>query len=174
LKIAQLKEQHLPQEDFETQYDEITEKACLCTGLGASALLNNHIEAAHHIKTVAICPGPNLAFFSGVFSLQQMVDHIYGRNNILNSLERPNLFVNELKLYVDYLKKEITTNINSLNNNKIRYFKTFQSNLLEGVNYYRKLKASISSDAARYLSDMSAELNKWENAINNLLIPATV
>ena len=164
----------MPEAEFETQYDAITEKACLCTGLGASALLNNYIEPRHHIKTVAICPGPNLAFFSGVFSLQQMVDHIYGRTNILNSLERPNLFVNELKLYVEYLKKELTNNLHTLNNNKIRYFKTFQSNLLEGVNYYKKLKASISTDAARYLSDMSAELNKWETAINNLLIPAAV
>lgn len=174
LKIAQLKGEQLPASEYETQFDAITEKACLCTGLGAAALLNNNIEARHHIKSVAICPGPNLAFFSGVFSLQQMVDHIYGRTNILNSLERPNLFVNELKLYVEYLKIELTNNLHSLNNNKIRYFKTFQSNLLEGVNYYKKLKASISTDAAKYLSDMSAELNKWEAAINNLLIPAPV
>jgi hypothetical protein len=174
LKIEQLKGQPLTEAEYEQQYDEVTEKACLCTGLGAAALLNNHIEPRHHIKTVAICPGPNLAFFSGVFSLQQMVDHIYGRTNILNSLERPNLFVNELKLYVEYLKKELSNNLHSLNNNKIRYFKTFQSNLLEGVTYYKKLKASISTDAARYLSDMSAELNKWEAAINNLLIPAAV
>lgn len=174
LKIAQLKDQHLPASEYETQFDLITEKACLCTGLGASALLNNDIEAKHHIKTVAICPGPNLAYFSGVFSLQQMVDHIYGRINILNSLERPNLFVNELKLYVDYLKTEIAKNIDSLNTNKIRYLKTFQANLLEGVGYYKKLKAGISSDAAKYISDMSAELSKWETAINNLFIPATV
>lgn len=103
-----------------------------------------------------------------------MVDHIYGRINILNAVERPNLFVNELKLYVDYLKKEIAVNIHSLNNNKIRYFKTFQANLLEGVNYYKKLKSGISADAAKYLNDMSAELTKWEQAINNLFIPAAV
>ncbi|MEI8059072.1 MAG: hypothetical protein WCG67_02845, partial [Ferruginibacter sp.] len=174
LKIAQLKNEALPKADFEEQYDKITEKVCLCTGLGASALLNSHIEPKHHIKTVAICPGPNLAFFSGIFSLQQMVDHIYGRTNILNSLERPNLFVNELKLYVDYLKKEITTNLHSLNNNKIRYFKTFQTNLLEGVNYYKKLKAGVSADVTKYIADMSTELNNWEHTINNLFIPAAL
>ncbi len=174
LKINQLKEQHLTPEDFELKFNEITEKVCLCTGLGATVLLNNHIEPKHHIKTVAICPGPNLAYFSGVFSLKQMVDHIYGRINILNTVERPNMFVNELKLYVDYLKAEIAKNIHTLNNNKIRYLKTFQGNLLEGVNYYKKLKAGITTDAAMYINDMTNELNKWENTINSLFIPAAV
>ena len=172
LKIAQLKKEELPDAEFKLQYDQVTEKVCLCTGLGTAALLKNHIEPQYHIKSVAICPGPNLAYFSGIFSLRQMVDHIYGRINILNNTERPNLFINELKLYVEYLKMEIAKNVQSLNNNKIKYFKTFQTNLLEGVSYYKKLKSGITNDVSKYINDMSAELNKLESTITNLFIPA--
>ncbi|CAN5523159.1 hypothetical protein BH10BAC3_BH10BAC3_07280 [soil metagenome] len=174
LKIAQLKEQDLPVQEFNEKFKEITDKACLCTGLSASVLINNDITPAHKLTSVAICPGPNLAYFSGTFSLTQMVDHIYGRANILNEVARPNMFVNELSMYVAYLKKEIDKSIASLNNNKIRYLKNFQANLLEGVNYYKKLTANISPDAAKIINDMQQELNKWESAISGLLIPAIV
>ena len=36
-----------------------------------------------------------------------MVDHIYGKKDILNSLARPHMFINELNLYIDYLKKSL-------------------------------------------------------------------
>lgn len=88
------------------EYNKITDKDCLCEGLGTSALITNDLPLSHQLKAVAICPGPNLAYFSDSFSLKQMVDHIYGRINILNTLRRPNMFVNELVLYVDYLKKK--------------------------------------------------------------------
>ena len=174
LKIKQLKDQQLPEHEFDVKYKEITDKACLCTGLSAPALIKNNIEPAYKLKTVAICPGPNLAYFSGVFSLKQMVDHIYGRANILNTVKRPNMFVNELGMYVAYLKKEVEKSIASLNNNKIRYLKNFQTNLLEGVNHYKKLKTNFTPEASKYINDMTSELAKWEQAINNVLIPAAV
>ncbi|MES2645905.1 MAG: hypothetical protein V4717_03440 [Bacteroidota bacterium] len=174
LKIDQLKEQGLQSNEFETRYNEITEKACLCTGLSASALINNNITPSHKINTVAICPGPNLAYFSGIFSLKQMVDHIYGRTNILNTVERPNLFVNELSLYVTYLKKEIDKNLEVLNNNKIRYLKNFQANLLEGIQYYKKLASIAQPEATKMVENMQLELQKWETAITCLLIPKAV
>ncbi len=174
LKIRELKGKELSKTEFDLQYKEITDKDCLCIGLTQSALLNNKIEIKLHLPKVAICPGPNLAYFSGIFSLKQMVDHIYGRTNILNSVKRPNMFVKELGLYVDYLKKEIEMNADSLNNKKIRYLKTFQDNLLEGVNYYQNLKAHFLKEIAGQIDEMSDELNKWEMAIKSLRIPATI
>ena len=47
-------------------------------------------------------------------------------------------------------------------------------NLLEGVNYYRKLTTAIAPDAAKLVSDMQKELNKWEQTIIDLLIPGLV
>jgi hypothetical protein len=174
LKLDQIKSQELPLEEYETRFKEITEKACLCTGLSASALINNNIVPSHKINTVAICPGPNLAYFSGIFSLQQMVDHIYGRANILNTVERPNMFLNELSLYVAYLKTEMDKSFAVLNNNKIRYFKNFQANLLEGISYYKKLTDNIKPEAAKMMLNMHHELQKWEMAVSSLVIPKAV
>lgn len=171
-KIRQIKEQELPTGEKERKIKEVTDKDCLCVGLSSSAVLNHHIDKKNQSKAVTICPGPNLAYFSGVFSLKQMVDHIYGRTNILNSVPRSNMFINELALYVDYLKKEIDKNIDSLNTSKVRYLKTFQANLLEGVNYYRIRKEVFFKEVDGYKNAMSEELNTWEAIIKNMFIPA--
>jgi hypothetical protein len=163
-KLKQLEEQALPAEVYQKAYNEITEKVCLCTGLGTSALQNFDIKPTHHQHAVAVCPGPNLAYFSGTFSLKEMVDHIYGRANILNTHKRPNLFVKELSLYVDYLKKEIETSMESITTKQERYLKTFRDNLLAGVSYYKNL--SLPS-----LQDMKDELAVWEDKIQKLPIP---
>lgn len=53
-----------------------------------------------------ICPNSNLGFFDREL-LSEMVRHIYGYDNVLPDDRRPHLFINELKLYVDYFKNEI-------------------------------------------------------------------
>jgi hypothetical protein len=59
---------------FEEEYlwkaEQVLEKECLCEGLSASALIVNDIHHNNvHSMQLAICPGPNLAYFSGTFSL---------------------------------------------------------------------------------------------------------
>ncbi|MCX6295388.1 MAG: hypothetical protein NTX97_04855, partial [Bacteroidetes bacterium] len=130
LKIKELQSMNLDPEIFEIKYNEVVEKDCLCEGLGSSVLLKNDIELSHKLNAVAICPGPNLAYFSGIFSLEEMVGHIYGRKNILNSLKRPNVFVNELKLYIDYLKNDIQRSLGEINEKKVKYYNSFKDNLL--------------------------------------------
>ncbi|MCX6352379.1 MAG: hypothetical protein NTX03_11030, partial [Bacteroidetes bacterium] len=72
LKIAQLKREHLPENLYQQKYNSVIEKDCLCEGLAVSALLKNHLKPPHKLTAVTICPGPNLAYFSGQFSLKQM------------------------------------------------------------------------------------------------------
>jgi hypothetical protein len=93
-----------------------------------------------------------------------MVDHIYGRANILNTQQRPNLFVKELSLYVDYLKKEVEKSVESMTTKQERYLKTFRDNLLNGVAYYQILSLPT-------LQDMKNELAYWEAKIQSLPIP---
>ncbi len=166
-KLVQLEEQGLPETEYQKAFAAITEKVCLCTGLGTSALQNFDIKPSHHQHAVAICPGPNLAYFSGTFSLKEMVDHIYGRANILNNRDRPNLFLKELGLYVDYLKKEVEKSVESMTTKQERYLKTFRDNLLSGVAYYQNL--SLPS-----LQDMKEELAQWEAKIQSLPIPQVI
>ncbi len=173
LKIKQLKEKNLPTDLYETAYENIVAKDCLCEGLGASALLKEGLPLSHKLTAVAICPGPNLAYFSGIFSLKQMIDHIYGRINVLNSVRRPNMFVNELALYVDYLKTESGKIIDTANVQQARYLRTFQANLLSGIEYYRKLAANVKKEANSMMEDMSAELNRMEMALMEIAIPVS-
>jgi hypothetical protein len=158
LKLKQLKESSLPAELYKMEFDRITEKDCLCEGLGASALIKDGIPLSHNLSAVTICPGPNLAYFSGTFSLADMVNHIYGRKNILNSLYRPNMFVNELNMYVDHFKKKIENNFN-LNAKQIKYLQTFKTNLLEGIDYYRNLAACLMKESDQYITRMKEELD---------------
>lgn len=174
LKIKQLQEQNLLPEQLDEQLAAITEKDCLCEGLGASALLKDGLKPAHNLKAVSICPGPNLAYFSGVFTLQQMVDHIYGRANILNSVKRSNLFVNELRMYVQYFEDELKKSRDSLTTKKARSLQSFQANLLQGINYYKGLLPMLKNEAERYLQEMKEELSQFEETLQNMSLPIPV
>ncbi|HJT73230.1 MAG TPA: hypothetical protein VJ720_04405 [Chitinophaga sp.] len=161
LKIKELEAKGLPAAEYREELDSVLEKDCLCEGLGASALKKNDLAPSHGLTAVTLCPGPNLAYFSGVFSLAEMVGHIYGKLNLLNSLPRPNLFVNELHLYVDYLKKKLVTGV-SLPPKQVRALETFRKNLLDGIEYYKELATTFTS--------MKAELDAVAGVLLKLSI----
>lgn len=174
LKIKQLKKQHLATEALTAQMEIVTEKECICQGLGTSAFLINKLRPPHKLKAVSICPGPNLAYFSNVFSLSDMIGHIYGRKNILNTLNRPNMFINELNLYVDYLEKEISKSISSINVRQNKYLKSFKDNLLSGIEYYKPLAQSMIQETEQYRLRFSETLKNLEQHLKNLSIPEPV
>lgn len=142
------------EEDINLELQKIGEKDCLCEGLTSSVRLRNQMKLSHKLSAVTICPGPNLKWFSGVFSLKEMVDHIYGRISITNSLYRPNMFINELKLYVDYLKQQLMGAASALSEKQIRYFQKFRTNLLIGIAFYRTVVTSFA-DATKTLEELS-------------------
>lgn len=146
LKIKQINNSDLSPEVRDSEIKKVTEKDCLCEGLGAPALLKNSLSPAHNLKAVTICPGPNLAYFSGTFSLKEMTGHIYGKTNILNQLHRDHVFVNELKIYIDYLKKELEDNVGLLTQKKEKYFEVFKNNLEKGIAYYKTISVNIGID----------------------------
>jgi hypothetical protein len=171
LKINQLEGKNLPKDQFQTELKNIIEKDCLCEGLTVSVLLKDNIPVEHKLNAVSICPGPNLAYFSGVFSLQQMVDHIYGRINILNSLPRPNMFINELQLYIDYLRNAIEQSVNTMNTKQNKYFNTFKENMLKGIEYYRTLIPSLKNETQDYIVTLINQLSYQHLTIAKLNIP---
>jgi hypothetical protein len=171
LKLKQLQEQQLPYGAYRDGFELVTQKDCLCEGLGAAVLVKHGIEPPHKLSAVSICPGPNLAFFSKVCSLREMIDHIYGRANVLNALRRPHMFINELSLYVEYLKNAIGDGVDALTINHLRYLRTFKTNLLEGIAYYKKLLPSIKTEPASHLPDMKKGLCAIELRVMDLVIP---
>jgi hypothetical protein len=149
LKIDQLNALGLDESEYKRRFDAIVVKACICHDLGQPALTKNAIETKVPGFT-AVCPGPNLAYFSKIVTLKEMTDHIYGRINILNDTPRPNMFIKELGMYVDYLKKDISKSLESLNDQKIRYFTEFKNNLFDGIEYYRKLFPQMMDESLEY------------------------
>ncbi len=141
-KIKELQSSNLPLEEREDLVSEIEEKDCLCEGLSTSALLCNNITPLHNLKAVTICPGPNLAYFTGVFSLEEMVDHIYGRKNILNNRQRPHMFINELEMYIDYFNDLVHKEAQPISEKRYKYLSGFRANLMEGIEYLRSLTVS--------------------------------
>jgi len=138
-KISDLDMENESKKEYESKFHKITEKACLCLGLAASALIKNKIAKEEDGHAVSVCPGPNIAYFSGKMSLKNMVDHIYGRINVITRSDRPNFFVKELSLYVNYLKDLINDLNLSPTDSEIKKIQSFHKNLMEGVAYYKEL-----------------------------------
>ncbi|MFV8466858.1 hypothetical protein [Flavobacterium sp. LB1P62] len=141
LKLEELLQQKdvLSAEIFEKKKNNITEKACLCVGLANASYLENDIKIKGQAQGVIICPGPNMAYFDQEVSLSRMVQHIYGNVSVVTVTNRPNLFVKELKMYLDYLKNEITAVSDEITAAQIKKWHSFQKNLMEGIAYYEDL-----------------------------------
>jgi hypothetical protein len=158
-KIKELKEQNLNEMEFEKELNKITIKACLCNGLTTSILMANGLDTTVEGTAASICPGPNLAYFSGSYSLRRMVDHIYGRTNVMERTDRPNLFVKELNMYIDYLSGKIEETVKPFSDKQKKHFETFQENLTKGVEYYKDLFQKCKSQ----LEDSTSKNNLMQD-----------
>lgn len=144
IKLSELEEQKndISNEVFEQQKAKIFEKSCLCVGLANSSYLENNIAVKGQQQGVVICPGPNLAYFDKVISLAEMVKHIYNNGTILTDIDRPNMFIKELKMYIDHLKNEIQCLPSEISALKIKKWNLFKANLLQGIEYYENTFSS--------------------------------
>lgn len=147
--------------------DAILEKDCLCEGLSAPAILSLGETPRRNLSAVTICPGPNLAYFKGVFSLKEMVDHIYGRINLNLDTERPHVFVKELQLYVQHLKTEMEKTIPEKTAKYEAYLEKFKSNLNDGIQYYQNLVDEFTLDTEEVIENMKAQLTSIKDEILN-------
>ncbi len=167
-KITDLDMANKSKTEYESRFHKITEKACLCLGLSASALIKNKIVKEEEGHAVSICPGPNIAYFSGKMSLKNMVDHIYGRINVITRSDRPNFFVKELSLYVNYLKDLINDLNISPPDAELKKIQAFQKNLMEGVAYYKGLFMKHVGRKDGIKKTDIEELQKIEQEISSL------
>lgn len=155
LKAKLFKEGKVNQEDL----NEALEKDCLCEGLSAPAILAQGENPRRNLNAVTICPGPNLAYFKGTFSLKEMVDHIYGKITLKLESDRPHVFVKEAQLYVDYLKKEFQKLLPEASGKQEAYLEKFRKNLNLGLSYYQDLVNSIQLDSEEIIEKMKLQLD---------------
>ena len=173
LKIKQLEAMDLSPEELEYRLGKVYEKTCLCEDLAATAL-NNNGECGESPLPVAVCPGPNLAYFSKIVTLEEMVGHIYGRLQLMTASDRPNMFISEIRLNIDHLKKEIQKVFNTISAREQARFATYRANLQEGIDYYKSLVPQLVKETERYREMMRAQLLELEAELMQIVIPCPV
>jgi hypothetical protein len=174
LKINQLRDMELSAEEFDARMQEVVGKSCLCEGLSASPFVGEGSNGERHAHAVAVCPGPNLAYFSRIATLEEMVGHIYGRIQLMTVADRPSMFINELRLYVQYLRKQIGRKLETLSANEHRYLTTFHQNLQRGIEYYRSLVPRLVQETEEYREVFREQLRELELELGNLVIPEPI
>ena len=168
LKLKQLETLGLPEKEHNEQYGKIVDKSCICVGLGTSVLLVNNIDTRVEGTGVSICPGPNMAYFSKLMSLKEITDHIYGRANVLMTSDRPNMFVKELMLYIDYLNNKIEELKNAFNKKQESYLTGFINNLNDGIAYYESLFNSSKEVFRETKESLLKELDSNKKRLQHL------
>lgn len=158
----------ITEKTYQKRKDAITEKACLCVGLANASYLENQIKIKGEAQGVVICPGPNMAYFNQEISLEKMVNHIYGRVNVMPFENRPNLFVKEIELYFDYLKKEIE-NHTEITTAILKKWNSFKANLLSGIDYYQNLL--VQENSFDNSETTLEKLNFWKTNIAEFEVP---
>ena len=101
-----------------------------------------------------------------------MVRHIYGYTSILANGYRPNLFIKELQLYVDYLAKEISA-AQEITKTQIKKWNTFKANLQEGIAYYNNLFTN-NNFFENGKHDILDKLEYYKNELAGIAIPEMV
>lgn len=166
LKIKALEAQDLSEDAYRKEIDKITIKSCTCVGLGTSALLKYNLDTKVEGDGVSICPGPNMAYYSKVMSLQNITDHIYGRANVITRKDRPNLFITELQIYMEFLNDKFQEAKHAMGRKEDKYFKVFISNMKSGVDYYQNLFKEVSTSFNDVKDLVLSELGKTEATLN--------
>lgn len=168
LKIQELDKKNLAPEARQAAYDKIVEKSCACVGLGTSALLKYGLDTKTEGDGVSICPGPNMAYFSKIASLREMMQHIYGESSLIKRTDRPNMFIKELKIYIDFLKGKIEEVQGSITDKQISYLSTFTTNLHEGISYYQTIFGRANKVFNDNSSQISGALVDFKTVLDNI------
>lgn len=112
-------------------------KSCLCGDLAGSPQIRLGIDAN---ATPLVCAGPNALYFRRTVSFDEMVGHVYGRNDVLPAdVQRPHVFLNELEIYIDYLEKEVREGLDT--NLRKKWAERYRQGLENGITHLRALVA---------------------------------
>ncbi|MEK7250456.1 MAG: hypothetical protein AAB209_08550, partial [Bacteroidota bacterium] len=88
---------------------------------------------------------------------------------MLSVLDRSNMFINELRLYTDYLKKEIKKQLDSFTDKERKHFSEFKANMLDGIAYYKSLIPKLVEETEQYREKMRTELLELEQELLEII-----
>ncbi|MFN3529312.1 MAG: hypothetical protein ACK417_05265 [Bacteroidia bacterium] len=171
--IKALEGRELSAELLALETAKLHEKECLCSGLTMPFLEEFDLDKSLEGSGVSVCPGPNIAYFEGKFSLLQMVSHIYGRTNLMVHTNRSHMFLKEAQLYLSYLQSACAEFYQSPTTKQGQYLLKFVINMRQGLMYYAHLEAqgqlvSGPTFECRF-EEWRDALNDCENRLNEVL-----
>jgi hypothetical protein len=81
------------------------------------------------------------------------------------------MFINELRLYVEYLRNHIAVKLETLSAKEQSYARAFRANLLAGIEYYRSMIPRLAEETAEYRETMRQELMELEGQLLGMFVP---
>ena len=153
-----------PQRDFLRK--DVLAKSCICNDLAGGATLKLNIDPD---AKPAVCCGPNIVNFTKIASLEEMVGHIYGRLSLLTNPARPHMFLRELAINIDYLQQELATYRLGLSPNPPDYFQETRTNLLAGIEHYRRMADCFDAGTK---AGFLVELERLQQSLSAISLPA--
>jgi hypothetical protein len=159
-KLTEVEQADIPDELRNVLREDILAKACICHDLAGGATIKYGVDPDAH---TAVCPSGNIAYFDRVITLEEMVDHIYGRVSLLKGAERPHMFIREIGLYIEYLYKELERFSVGIREREISYYAEFKENLMQGIQYYQKLFTKfVHEHQDKFVHDLSEMKSRLE------------
>ena len=136
-------------------------KACICHDLAGGASINAGIDPD---ATTAVCCGPNTVYFEKTATLQEMTDHIYGRASLPLAVQRPHMFLKEISLHLDRLRKGAADRRQDMTQAARKSTGQIKGNLLDGIRLYREqvmqLAAGKQEEFLARLDQLRSDLEK--------------
>lgn len=151
-KLCDISKSGLTKLQLKELTEQILAKACICHDLAAAATKKYRIDP--EAKT-AVCPGPNIVNFFKVATLEEMINHIYGRFSLPINSNRQHMFLKELSVYLDFFKNELKDSLSGLASCSQKKLQSIKENLLNGIEYYRNFAKDLFDE-------------QRDNFINNL------
>jgi len=139
-KLEQIGTADLTAPERREQQDAVLVKACICHDLAGGATGPRGIDPE---ARTAVCCGPNTAYFTRRATLQEMVDHIYGRVRLPLAADRPHMLLKELSLHVARLREDVRRWTSEPQDDLARSIAECSANLRDGVEHYRALASEL-------------------------------
>ncbi|MCH7576023.1 MAG: hypothetical protein IIA59_13010 [Candidatus Marinimicrobia bacterium] len=168
LKIEQINGREITADEKTDLIADVVIKECICDHLGNGALIALGMGEVGK-KPQNICPGPNIAWFDRIYTLRQMVDHIYGRIPSLVPAERPHMFLKELSMNVDFV--EMLVKKTTYQPRELAFINTFKENLLYGSELCRQIAAGSQYGGENLQSlrdNVDGEMDRLEKTLAKL------
>jgi len=163
-KLEEIERLEVSDEEKEKLIANVLNKECICDQLGNSCLIALGI-AEEKDAPQCICPGANIAWFNRIYSLKEMVDHIYGRGQSLVPPERPHMFAKEIELYMDYFEKQVKDHCSTPG--ELKTLMEFKDNFGKSIDFCMEI-AGMEAYSGENLASISLFLDKHRARLSSI------